>query len=237
MSGKAFSTDPIFRKIMEDQFSQPILENNLRGTYAEYLVAGLLGEGWSVKSGSWNAWDIDGPNGEKLEVKSSAYLQTWTEEGEARKSYKPNPPSFGIAEHKYDYWGEPLAEPDRPADAYVFALHIEQDPRLADQRKPEQWRFYVVPTHRLPKGQKRISLAPLSRLVDPVSSDRLKAEVASVLTAPKTMIGRLNHVAIAVPDLNRAVARYRDALGAKVSEPQDLPDPGDGAPDLAEQIS
>ena len=40
------------------------------------------------------------------------------------------------------------------------------------------------------------------------------------------MIGRLNHVAIAVPDLEKAVARYRDALGARVSVPQDLPEHG-----------
>lgn len=40
------------------------------------------------------------------------------------------------------------------------------------------------------------------------------------------MIGRLNHVAIAVPDLAAAAARYRDALGASVGEPVDLPDHG-----------
>lgn len=40
------------------------------------------------------------------------------------------------------------------------------------------------------------------------------------------MIGRLNHVAIAVPDLDAAVARYRDGLGAEVSAPQDLPEHG-----------
>ena len=33
------------------------------------------------------------------------------------------------------------------------------------------------------------------------------------------MIGRLNHVAIAVPDLDKATAVYRDILGAKVSAP------------------
>jgi methylmalonyl-CoA/ethylmalonyl-CoA epimerase len=37
------------------------------------------------------------------------------------------------------------------------------------------------------------------------------------------MIGRLNHVAIAVPDLARAAALYRDVLGAEVSAPLDLP--------------
>ena len=37
------------------------------------------------------------------------------------------------------------------------------------------------------------------------------------------MIGRLNHVAIAVPDLAAASALYRGTLGASVSEPLDLP--------------
>ncbi|MGE4064646.1 MAG: methylmalonyl-CoA epimerase [Rhodospirillaceae bacterium] len=40
------------------------------------------------------------------------------------------------------------------------------------------------------------------------------------------MIGRLNHVAIAVPDLAAASANYRDTLGAKVSAPQALPEHG-----------
>ena len=37
------------------------------------------------------------------------------------------------------------------------------------------------------------------------------------------MIGRLNHIAIAVPDLEKASAVYRDTLGAKVSKPLPLP--------------
>jgi methylmalonyl-CoA/ethylmalonyl-CoA epimerase len=40
------------------------------------------------------------------------------------------------------------------------------------------------------------------------------------------MIGRLNHVAIAVPDLAAAAALYRDTLGATVSAPVDLPEHG-----------
>jgi len=40
------------------------------------------------------------------------------------------------------------------------------------------------------------------------------------------MIGRLNHIAIAVPKLDAAVAKYRDVLGAKVSEPLALPEHG-----------
>jgi methylmalonyl-CoA/ethylmalonyl-CoA epimerase len=40
------------------------------------------------------------------------------------------------------------------------------------------------------------------------------------------MLGRLNHVALAVPDLASATAIYRDTLGAKVTEPQALPEHG-----------
>ena len=40
------------------------------------------------------------------------------------------------------------------------------------------------------------------------------------------MIGRLNHVAIAVPDLGAAAAQYAGTLGAKVGAPQDEPDHG-----------
>ncbi|MEP3245856.1 MAG: methylmalonyl-CoA epimerase [Sneathiella sp.] len=40
------------------------------------------------------------------------------------------------------------------------------------------------------------------------------------------MIGRLNHIAIAVPDLEAATKTYRDVLGAKVSQPQAEPDHG-----------
>ena len=40
------------------------------------------------------------------------------------------------------------------------------------------------------------------------------------------MIGRLNHVAIAVPDIVAAAAQYRDVLGATVSAIEDQPEHG-----------
>lgn len=40
------------------------------------------------------------------------------------------------------------------------------------------------------------------------------------------MLGRVNHIAIAVPDLVSATAGYRDTLGAKVSQAQALPEHG-----------
>lgn len=40
------------------------------------------------------------------------------------------------------------------------------------------------------------------------------------------VIKKLNHVAIAVPDMAKAIAQYKNQLGAEVSEPKDLPDHG-----------
>lgn len=40
------------------------------------------------------------------------------------------------------------------------------------------------------------------------------------------MLGRVNHIAIAVPDLSVAAASYRDTLGARISQPQALPEHG-----------
>ncbi|OQM77434.1 methylmalonyl-CoA epimerase [Manganibacter manganicus] len=40
------------------------------------------------------------------------------------------------------------------------------------------------------------------------------------------MLRRLNHIAIAVPDLDAATATYRDVLGARVGAPQALPEHG-----------
>ena len=40
------------------------------------------------------------------------------------------------------------------------------------------------------------------------------------------MIGKLNHVAIVVPDLEQASVLYRETMGANVSQPEDLPEHG-----------
>ncbi len=40
------------------------------------------------------------------------------------------------------------------------------------------------------------------------------------------MIGRLNHVAIAVPDLEAGIAVYRNTLGARVTSPEAIPEHG-----------
>jgi methylmalonyl-CoA/ethylmalonyl-CoA epimerase len=55
---------------------------------------------------------------------------------------------------------------------------------------------------------------------------RLPITRQGISKGENAMIGRLNHVAIAVPDLAAAAAQYRDTLGARVGDPQDEPDHG-----------
>jgi methylmalonyl-CoA/ethylmalonyl-CoA epimerase len=51
-------------------------------------------------------------------------------------------------------------------------------------------------------------------------------QISAQQEAEVSMIGRLNHVAIAVPDVAKAANVYRDALGAVVSAPESLPEHG-----------
>ncbi len=43
---------------------------------------------------------------------------------------------------------------------------------------------------------------------------------------PESVLSRVNHIAIAVPDLDLAIGRYRNSFGAVITEPQALPDHG-----------
>jgi methylmalonyl-CoA/ethylmalonyl-CoA epimerase len=55
------------------------------------------------------------------------------------------------------------------------------------------------------------------------ANDRAEDRAEIRLRRARAVIGRLNHVAIVVPDLAQAAAIYRDTLGARVSAPVDLP--------------
>jgi methylmalonyl-CoA/ethylmalonyl-CoA epimerase len=58
------------------------------------------------------------------------------------------------------------------------------------------------------------------------SSSKFERPPATAPLQEQSMIGRLNHVAIAVPDLEKAAGTYRETLGARVSAPADEPDHG-----------
>ena len=57
-------------------WSGDMLTNSVRGVLAEYIVAMALGCEEGTRLGAWNEFDLVGPDGIRVEVKSSAYMIT-----------------------------------------------------------------------------------------------------------------------------------------------------------------
>ncbi|MGW6271497.1 hypothetical protein [Streptomyces sp. NPDC055060] len=135
--------------------------NTMRGVLAEYLVALALGSASGTRT-AWDAVDVRTPEGWRVEVKSSAYLQSWAQS-------KPSSVTFSIA--PASGWdsstGESDAESLRRSDVYVFCLLRHLDKQSLDPLDLGQWDFYVLPTRVLDErcpGQRSIRLSSLQRL-------------------------------------------------------------------------
>jgi hypothetical protein len=147
------------------QWSASDLANNTaRGVVAEYLVARALDAAGGCRT-EWDAFDVLDVGTErsiKVEVKSSAYLQSWHQSQESS-------PSFGIAATRgWDASTNTYSETsERQADVYVFALLAHRHKPTLDPLDVSQWAFYVVSTGTLNKEfpiQRRVSLGSLERI-------------------------------------------------------------------------
>ena len=152
-----------------------LLNNTLRGKLVEFAIGYALGalDGARVE---WSDGDLRHPRtGCWIEVKSSAYVQSW---GGPRLSK----PMFGIAPKRLldpetdAYPGEPC----RPAVVYVFALLTHMNRDTIDPTNLAQYQFYIVPTVRLPP-QKVISLATLKKLAEPTEFGHVSAAIDELL--------------------------------------------------------
>ena len=161
--------------------SSSILDNTERGVVAEFLVANALGLTDRPRV-EWGSYDLKIPDGPKIEVKSSAFLQSWRQE-------KYSTIRFGIAPTK-EAWDANTGKsqthdpPKRIADIYVFCLLNHKDKATVDPLNTEQWEFFVVPTFRINdehSDRRAISLKQLERVEDrPTPYSELAATVTSV---------------------------------------------------------
>lgn len=165
---------PIEKNIVDffNWWSSNLMSNATRGILAEYIVAVALGCDHEQKSGEWDGYDLLTPDGIKVEVKSSSYLQAW-------KQSKPSKIVFSIAASKsFDsHTGLYSDSPGRPSDIYVFCLFNCQDRTEACPRNLDQWTFYLMATreiNRLFGMQKSVSLSRL------ISSGAASAEYATL---------------------------------------------------------
>ncbi|WP_261770178.1 MULTISPECIES: hypothetical protein [unclassified Rhodococcus (in: high G+C Gram-positive bacteria)] len=115
--------------------------NAQRGVLAEYIVGLALG---CVANGvrvEWDASDLVTEGGVRVEVKSSAYLQSWRQE-------KLSTISFGIQPtNGWDAETNTISgERKRQADVYVFCVLKQVDRSTADPLDMDQWDFYVMST-------------------------------------------------------------------------------------------
>lgn len=141
------------------------LDNTLRGVLAEYIVGLALGGPDREACVEWDPYDLTSPDGVTVEVKSTAYLQSWAQEGRS-------PLKFGIPETSASdpETGSYATSRERQADVYVFCVFTAADPDTADPLDMAQWEFYVAPTRRVNEvlgGQKSVALSALLKRVNP----------------------------------------------------------------------
>lgn len=151
-----------------------ILNNSLRGVLAEFIVASALGIDYGVRV-EWDAYDLITQSGLKIEVKSSAYLQSWKQHSHSKIVFNiPNTKEYDYDTYTY------ASESKRQSDVYVFCLLKHQDKETVDPLILDQWEFYILPTKVLneTKGnQKTIGLKPLLAL-NPVITDYIGLKTA-----------------------------------------------------------
>ena len=138
-----------------------VLNNTLRGMVAEYIVSQAL-EACTPVRVEWDTVDITTPEGIKIEVKSSAYLQSWHQN-------RPSAISFGIAKtYPWDWKTNQYGETQiRSADVYVFCVLAHLDGQTVNPLELMQWEFYILPTSTLDSSlgdQKTVSLSRLKNL-------------------------------------------------------------------------
>lgn len=143
-----------------------LMSNATRGILAEYIVACDLGVATGVRA-EWDAFDLTTRSGIKVEVKSSAYLQTWYQRTYSAISFSITPTIAWDAQT-----GNYATEKKRQGDVYIFCLLHHKDQANVNPLDMDQWTFYVLATQlldtELPK-QQTLSLSRLLKL-DPVQA-------------------------------------------------------------------
>ena len=155
--------------------SSDLLGNALRGKLAEFIVASSINVLDKPRE-EWDAFDLITKNGLKIEIKSSAYLQSWHQT-------KLSKIVFGIQQTiAWDSKTNLLSkEPMRQSDIYIFCVLNHQDKKTVDPLNLSQWSFYILETSVLNDklgNQKTITLSSLLKL-NPIKTDyiNLKNEI------------------------------------------------------------
>jgi len=152
-----------------------ILSNATRGRFAEFIVGTAVEINLENLRNEWDAFDLTTEKGIKIEVKSSAYIQSWTQKKFSDISFSIKPAKFWDSESNMQ-----SGEPKRHADIYVFCHLKHKVQNTIDPMKMEQWDFYILPTYRLDnyeRSQSSITINSLRKLTEPKKYSELKTEI------------------------------------------------------------
>jgi hypothetical protein len=132
--------------------------NTVRPMLAEFLVAQALGAASQPRI-EWDAYDVVTPDGVRVEVKSSAYLQAWTQA-------RPSSIRFGgLNSRTWVPVDGYAAAASYNADVYVFAVVTARDHASYDPLDSAQWSFWVLPRAAVEAtGQRSLTLTRIEAL-------------------------------------------------------------------------
>lgn len=141
-----------------------LLNNTSRGVMAEFLVKksfdGITPSMDTQTRIDWIPYDVASPSGRRVEVKSAAYLQSWTRDYYSKIIFDIAPKKAWSPDTGYS------PECIRHSDLYVFCVYtaLSQEQSILDL---DLWNFYVLPTEVLNQKcplQKTIGLQSLMAL-------------------------------------------------------------------------
>ncbi len=150
-----------------------IMSNRNRSVFAEFVVATAL-DVIDEPRIEWDAVDLR-YKGKKIEVKASAYLQSWYQK-------ELSTIAFDIRKKRpWDAKSNVIAdEPVRSADCYVFCLYPEKDSKKINILDVNSWEFYVLTTEKLEMklgDQKSVGINRLRSMCDSIHYDKLKLAI------------------------------------------------------------
>ncbi len=156
--------------------SSDLVSNATRGVLAEFIVASVLGIKLNGVRDEWGAFDLETPEGITVEVKSAAYIQSWSQRNLSVITFRvPKTRAWNADTNVQE------KEPRRQAQVYVFALLAHQDKLSIDPLNVDQWRFFVLPTKVLDartRSQHSITLRSLEALAgQAIPYDELRGAV------------------------------------------------------------
>jgi hypothetical protein len=121
--------------------SSDLVSNAKRGVLAEFIVAHALGISLDGIRNEWDAFDLTTPEGITVEVKSAAFVQSWSQRRLSSIVFRTPKTRAWDAETNVQ-----APESRRQAQVYVFALLACKDKLSIDPLNVRQWRFFVLPT-------------------------------------------------------------------------------------------